>query len=201
VKIPEITKIETEVVAVKAEINLPISEEISKLDENMVEIAQPKPQNLQTFANVSALSLSSIRVKKELLEAQKGFIKEEIVLPTEAFTENQMLEYWYKYADRLGEKGHRIMESLLRINNPKLQSTTIIHEMPNDGSKIDFEREKHELLVFLRSHLHNHEISIEIIVNEKLENKFAFTDADKYNRLREINPNLELLKKTFDLDF
>jgi hypothetical protein len=41
---------------------------------------------------------------------------------------------------------------------------------------------------------------IEVVVNEKVENKFAFTPLDKYNRLNEINPNLELLKKTFDLD-
>ena len=41
---------------------------------------------------------------------------------------------------------------------------------------------------------------LEIVVNEKVENKFAFTPLDKYNRLNEINPNLELLKKTFDLD-
>jgi hypothetical protein len=39
-----------------------------------------------------------------------------------------------------------------------------------------------------------------VVVNEKVENKFAFTPQDKYNRLNEINPNLDLLKKTFDLD-
>ena len=38
-------------------------------------------------------------------------------------------------------------------------------------------------------------------INEKIENKYAFTDEDKYNRLKEINPNLDLLKKTFELDY
>lgn len=93
------------------------------------------------------------------------------------------------------------MESLLMINDPKLEGTTIIHELPNDGSKIDFETQIHGLLGYLRGHLHNHDITIEIVVNEKIENKFAFTPLDKFNRLNEINPNLELLKKTFDLDF
>ena len=92
------------------------------------------------------------------------------------------------------------MESLLRINDPKLEGTTVIHELPNEGSKIDFEREKHDLLTYLRSHLHNHEISIEVSVNEKMDSKKAFTTLDKYNRLNEINPNLEVLKKLFDLD-
>lgn len=122
-------------------------------------------------------------------------------MPSEVFTETEMLVFWNKYAQRLGDKGHKIMESLLMINNPKLDGLLIIHELPNEGSKIDFETEKHDLLNFLRSHLHNHEISIQVNVNELVEQKFAFTDQDKFERLMKINPNLELLKKAFDLDF
>ena len=92
------------------------------------------------------------------------------------------------------------MESLLLINDPTLVGTQITIELPNEGSKIDFESEKNPLLSYLRSHLHNHDITIEVIVNESVENKFAFTAQDKYNRLNELNPNLELLRKTFDLD-
>jgi hypothetical protein len=149
---------------------------------------------------VSALSLSSIRAKRELLETNKGFVKETVQLPTEPFTETEMLLQWGKYAQKLGDKGQKIMESLLMIGDPKLDGTTIIHELPNEGSKIDFETELYGLLGHLKGHLHNHDISIKVVVNEKVENKFAFTAIDKYNRLKEINPNLELLKKTFDLD-
>ncbi len=161
---------------------------------------QPTTDNQQPTTKVSSLSLSSIKAKKELLEAQKGIIKETVHLPSEIFTETEMQEFWFKYADKLGDKGYKIMESLLRINDPKLEGTTVIHELPNEGSKIDFEREKHDLLTYLRSHLHNHEISIEVSVNEKMDSKKAFTTLDKYNRLNEINPNLEVLKKLFDLD-
>ena len=159
-----------------------------------------QPTNLPEGPKFSALSLSSIRAKKELLESSKGIVKEEVHLPTETFNETDMLLQWSKYAQRLGDKGHKIMESLLLIGYPKLEGTTITHELPNGGSKIEFETEKHELLGYLRGKLHNHDITIEVVVNEKVENKFAFTPKDKYNRLNEINPNLELLKKTFDLD-
>ena len=134
-------------------------------------------------------------------ETIKSIAKEIVYLPSEIFTETEMLVFWNKYAQRLGDKGHKIMESLLMINQPKLLDTKIIHQLPNQGSKIDFETEKHDLLNYLRSHLHNHDISIQVDVNEQVEQKFAFTDLDKYNRLLEINPNLELLKKIFDLDF
>jgi hypothetical protein len=150
--------------------------------------------------SVSALSLASIRAKKELLESQKGIVKVEEKLPTKEFTETEMLTFWFKYAQRLNDKGHMIMESLLRISDPKLEGTRILYELPNEGSKIDFEKEKAELLGYLRGHLHNHDITIDVLVNESVKSKIAFTAQDKFNRLNEINPNLELLKKTFDLD-
>jgi len=149
---------------------------------------------------VSAFSLASIRAKKELQESAKGNLQEAIHLPTEAFTETDMLLHWTKYAEKLGEKGSRIMESLLLMNDPTLDGSKITIELPNEGSKIDFESEKLALLGYLKGHLHNHDITIEVIVNETVENKFAFTAQDKFNRLNELNPNLELLRKTFDLD-
>jgi len=111
-----------------------------------------------------------------------------------------MLLQWNKYAQRLGDKGRKIMESLLLVNDPKLDGTTIIHELPNEGSKIDFDSEKFDLLGYLRGKLHNHDIMIEIVVNEAMDSRRAFTAQDRFNRLNEMNPNLELLRKTFDLD-
>jgi DNA polymerase-3 subunit gamma/tau len=150
--------------------------------------------------NVSVLSLASIRAKKEMQESQKGIVKDEVHFPSEAFTETEMLDFWFKYAQRLTDKGYMIMASLLRISDPKLEGTKIIYELPNEGSKIDFDKEKPDLLGYLRGHLHNHEIAIEVVVNESVKSKIAFTAQDKYNRLNEINPHLEELRRAFDLD-
>jgi hypothetical protein len=187
---------------------IPVSDplEVPKSDASRIEPPVSKP--LQTIVpgqteigKVSALSLSSIRAKKELLEQQKNTVREEQkALPTEPFTATELLEQWYKYADRLNDKGHKIMEALLRINDPRLEGTTIIHTLPNQGSKLDFDKEKPELVAFLRAKLHNHEIGLEVEVNEEVKSKIAFTPQDKYLRLQEINPALELLRKQFDLD-
>lgn len=131
---------------------------------------------------------------------QKATVRDTVHLPTEAFTETDMLLQWNKYAQRLGDKGRKIMEALMLVNDPKLDGTTIMHELPNEGSKIDFEGEKFDLLGYLRGKLHNHDIMIEIIVNENMDSRRAFTPQDRFNRLNEMNPNLELLRKTFDLD-
>lgn len=150
---------------------------------------------------VSALSLSSIRAKRELEKANSSIVRNVADLPKEAFTHTDMLLHWNKYAQRLSDKGYKIMESLLLINEPKLNGTMIIHELPNEGSKIDFDSEKHDLLGYLRGKLHNHDIQIEVVVNETVENKFAFLPQDKFNRLNEINPALDVLRRTFDLEF
>ncbi len=159
-----------------------------------------KPSLEETTPKVSAFSLASIKAKRDLQESNKSIVKEIVHLPNEPFTETDMLLHWNKYAQKLGEKGFRIMESLLLINDPTLDGSVITIELPNEGSKIDFESEKNGLLGHLKGHLHNHDIIINVVVNESVENKFAFTPQDKYNRLNEINPSLELLRKTFDLD-
>ena len=172
------------------------AEEVSVSDKSKMVNQQSEILNLK----VSALSMSSIRAKKELEAQLKPQEKQHDELPIEPFTETQMLEQWIKYANRLGDKGYKILESLLLLNDPKLDGTTIIHELPNESSKIDFEGEKHDLLGYLRGKLHNHNITIQIVINEKIELKKAFTIQEKYERLKGINPALELLKKTFDLD-
>ncbi len=148
---------------------------------------------------VSALSLASIRAKRELAESTKLVTREEVHL-TEPFTETDLLLHWTKFAQKLGDKGQKIMESYLLISDPKLEGTKIIHELPNESSRIDFEMEKHNLLGYLRGKLHNHDITLEVVVNESIENKKTFTSQDKFNRLNEINPTLEMLRRTFDLD-
>ena len=145
------------------------------------------------------MSLSSIRAKKQMAENLKSVVKEVVHLPSEAFTETEMLEQWVKYAQRLNDKGQHIVASLLTINNPTLDKTTIIHELPNESSKIDFEKDK-ELLSYLRARLHNHDITINVKVNETLVLKKSYTAQDKYNRLVELNPNLEMMRNLFGLE-
>jgi hypothetical protein len=151
---------------------------------------------------VSALSLSSIRMKRELEQSQKANVKSHDELPKEPFTETDMLLNWNKFAQRLSDNGQKIMSTYMQINDPVLDKdgVTIRLELPNEGSKVDFDNNKLELLGYLRGKLHNHDITIETHVNEAVSKKHAFTPEEKYEKLRAINPALEMLRKMFDLD-
>jgi hypothetical protein len=161
---------------------------------------QAESPQVEKTVRVSAFSLKSIKAKKELEQQAKAAIGEENHLPTESFNKTDMMMQWTRYAQRLGDRGQKIMESLMLMSDPKLQGTTIVHELPNEGTKIDFESGKTDLLGYLRGKLHNHDIDLKIVVNESIDSRKAFTPQDRYNRLNQINPSLELLRKTFDLD-
>ncbi len=132
--------------------------------------------------------------------SSKSYVKPTSVLLTEEFNETDMRLHWNKYAERLGQKGLKIMESILLISDPVLNGTTISYELPNEGSRLDFESQMNGLLGYLKGHLHNHDITIDVIVNEEIQLKRAYNNQDRYNRFLEINPNIELLRSTFGLD-
>ena len=63
-----------------------------------------------------------------------------------------------------------------------------------------FRKGKTKLLNFLREKLNNFGIEILVTLNETVEKKFAYTPLEKYKKMKEINPLLEKLRQTFELD-
>ncbi|MEZ4797655.1 MAG: DNA polymerase III subunit gamma/tau [Flavobacteriaceae bacterium] len=150
--------------------------------------------------STSGLSLSSIKKKKEHLIKQMEVVLDEEDLPKDEFTEAQMQETWEKFVDDLEQNGKYNFASILRIDTPKLIDSTIHLEFPNATNKVEVERQQYDLLSFIRKELNNYDISLEITINEEKVKQYAYTAKEKYQKLKEKNPNLALLKKTFDLD-
>tara|TARA_R110000751_G_scaffold76447_1_gene154154 strand:+ start:13801 stop:15636 length:1836 start_codon:yes stop_codon:yes gene_type:complete len=186
----------------------PIKEapEPEKVKEELVsepkESYQPKKINIKTSEKrVSGLSLSSIKVKKEHENTKSPNIAEED-LPNDAFEEKDMQEHWDDFVHQLEKQGRKILASNLQTDVPKLKNeNTIWIELPNDTMKKEIEREQSLMLDYLKQKLNNYSISLYITVNEEVAKKFAFTPEEKYEKLKEKNPNIELLRKEFDLDF
>ncbi|MEL6976620.1 MAG: DNA polymerase III subunit gamma/tau, partial [Bacteroidota bacterium] len=179
--------------AAMVETEAPISQEVE---------ASPKPIAIaKSEKRVSGLSLSSIKAKKEHQNTKKPDTVDE-ELPEEAFTEAQMLEHWNTFVAHLEGKGKKILASNLQTDVPKLKDeNTLWIELPNSTMKKEIEREQGGLMQYLRENLNNHAISLHITVNEEVAKKFAFTPEEKYEKLKEKNPAIELLRKEFDLDF
>ena len=92
------------------------------------------------------------------------------------------------------------MSSTMNMAKLTLNEHTLTVEFPNTGSKLSFEENLYDMLSFIQKKLNNYHLKIDVTVNEKIEVKKAYTIDDKLNYLKELNPALELLIKTFDLD-
>lgn len=169
----------------------------------------PEPQaaeipkiNISNLPNrVSGLSLSSIKAKKEFEKSKKEEVIDESNLPKEKFTEEQMQHYWNKYVAKLEEEGKKIMASNLTVDTPRLKNeSTIWIETPNEGIKHDIINQQNALMAYLKKKLKNYFVSLHITVNEETAKKFIFTPQEKYEKLREANPLIDLLRKEFDLE-
>lgn len=148
----------------------------------------------------SGLSLKSIRAKKEHQIKQQEQVVDEENLPREAFTEEEMLNAWQTYVEKIGDDGKHNLASILSIDTPKLKDTEIHVTYPNSTNKVEVERDQYELMGFLRKTLSNYDVTLHIDVNETMEKKYAYSPQEKYEKLKDKNPNIEVLRRSFDLD-
>lgn len=150
---------------------------------------------------ISGLSLSSLKAQKEHQLKKIDVVIDEDELPKESFTEEDLLKHWETYIQKLDKTGKKIMASNLSSDKPKIvDETQICIELPNGTMKKEIEREQFQLLKYLRKELNNYSIELKISVNEEIAKKFAYTPEEKYQKLKEINPAIDLLRKEFDLD-
>jgi DNA polymerase-3 subunit gamma/tau len=150
---------------------------------------------------VSGLSISSLKAKKEHELNRIEVVLDEDALPKDDFTEEDLRKHWADFVHEIDAKGQKILASNLNTDIPKLKENfTISIELPNGTMKKEIERGNYDLMEYLRAKLNNHFIQLEISVNEATAKKFAFTPEEKYEKLREKNPAIDLLRKEFDLD-
>ncbi|WP_111307187.1 DNA polymerase III subunit gamma/tau [Confluentibacter sediminis] len=148
----------------------------------------------------SGLSLSSIKAKKEHQIKQMDVVLDEENLPNEPFTQHALIEFWNQFVKQLQDKGRHNLASILSIDTPKVVGSTVYLEFPNATNKVELERQQYDLLIFLRKSLNNYSIDLSISVNEEKEKQYAYSTLEKFEKLKAKNPNIDILRKTFDLD-
>ena len=179
-------------------------EKISDQSDNDINIPldlTKKPKiELKNYTS-SGLSLKSIQRKKDhQIKLMDVEIKPEN-LPKKPFNQDQLIKSWNDYVNIIEGQGRHNLAAILKIDKPKISEGNIITiELPSSMNKIELKEQKNELLKYVRNSLENHEIELEISVNESIEKKFIYTNEEKYEKLKEKNQSLEILRKTFNLD-
>ena len=176
--------------------NLIIKDNIISKEE-MIDI-KPKLDLKIDQKSTSRLSLKSIERKEDANELSTNDIIQEPSDNT-PYTELDIIALWEKYSEMMEENGKYNIASILRIDKPKLNNETIEVTLPNSTNKIELESVKTEMLEYFRDNLKNKDIYLNITVDEGIQEKFIYTDKDKYDLMRKKNPNIEILKDTFNL--
>lgn len=183
----------------------PISVEYLSLDQYKTTESPKKPRKLDLKidsirSGVSSLSLKSIQEKKQLQAQQKTSDPNSVEKRTNTFTLESFLEAWHQYADQIKAEGMFNLHSHLTMEKPELEGTEIILNYPNETIKIEVEREQGALLNYLANKLGNDLLSLKINVVESAEKRYAYTPEEKYMQLKELNPLLDVLRSSLDLD-
>ncbi|MFT5890650.1 MAG: DNA polymerase-3 subunit gamma/tau, partial [Dokdonia sp.] len=175
-------------------------EAIPETSQPAIEQENRQPKVAISKERISGLSLKSLQRKKELEEKLKDQKVDVTNLPKEPFTEIALQAAWQEYVSKISQKGEKIIASNLEADTPKLNGTVIKLEYPNATMKIEVERAQGPLLEFLKRKLSNYDITLDIQVNEEVQRKYAYTGPERYDKLREQNPDLDILKRVFDLE-
>ena len=117
------------------------------------------------------------------------------------FSQQQLEAIWDKYATDLKEKGKTNLATSLLSKRPVLENeTTIQFTITNKALEEAINEDKQNFLGFLRKELNNYSIQLNLVMTSMEDKTNLYTATDRFNRLAEKNPNINKLKKTFDLD-
>ena len=174
--------------------------------EETTEKIEVKKNNIKGNVNlstkiISGLSLSSLHEKKkienEILLSSKNEINKS---SNKEFSQNQLSKYWILFATEIEKNGEKNLSSILQISEPFIKNINEIHyTVSNNINKTELEKNKHKIIRFLSKKLKNDFLKIKVFVNKLEEKKFIYSSKEKFDKMKEINPIIEKMRKEFKL--
>ncbi len=162
----------------------------SKVQENpSAYITPPKPTKLISIQDLLAEEKDK---KRRALEDQAR----------DDFSHDQLIIIWKKYAFEMREQGKDTFFHALTKRDPTFISQEKIELILENNIQVEYIRPLlDDFINFLRSNLNNYFIEIEFTLNTTdLPDTKPLTGKDKFKSMASKNPNLMILKNTFNLD-
>ena len=156
-------------------------------------------KGIDGIKNISALSISSLKLKK-LAKEEKDFIEAKKKKSTDEFDMNDLKNKIDLYSKKINEMGKKSLSSIILINDPTIEKNSITFTLPSKASLNEFEIEKENFTKFLRNELNNYEIKILSKIEEKKNQEYYSSPTEKLAKLVEINPLVGKFKDDLKLD-
>ena len=156
-------------------------------------------ENVKEVENISALSLSSLKLKKQARE-EKDLIESEKKKSSDIFNLNSLKDKIKKYSKKINDLGKKSLSSLLEMNEPTLEENSITFTLPSKVSLSEFEKEREAFTIFLQKELNNYNIKVLSKIEEKKNGDYFSSPTEKLTKLIEINPLVGKFKEDLKLD-
>ena len=179
-----------------------LSDENTKEEKKFRSIKPTESTNkkgVDDIKNISALSISSLKLKKQAKE-EKDFIEAEKKKSTDEFDINDLKNKVDLYSKKINEMGKKSLSSIILINDPTIENNSVTFTLPSKASFNEFEIDKEYFTKFLRTELNNYEIKILAKIEEKKNQEYYSSPNEKLAKLVEINPLVGKFKDDLKLD-
>jgi DNA polymerase-3 subunit gamma/tau len=121
-------------------------------------------------------------------------------LPKQGFTEEHMQRIWNERVQHLFAGKPSLLSSLTK-RPPKLTENLLIELTLDSEHELETVNENRSaLLEDIRKNLNNFSIQLQTPVDAVLTSKKAYTPKEKYEKMREMNPHLDMLRERFGLE-
>ena len=137
------------------------------------------------------------KIENEILLRSKNEINKS---SNKHFNQDQLSKYWILFANEIEKNGEKNLSSILQISEPYVKNINEIHySVSNNINKKELEKNKNKLISFLSKKLENDFLKIKVSVNKLDEKKFIYSSKEKFDKMKEINPTIEKMRKEFKL--
>ena len=168
--------------------------------EKNIEKLIKKNNKSSTQEEVSAFSISSLKIKREKIQ-EKELIDKDEDRRNNSFEDFELKIKWKDFANDLSRQNKENLASILQINEPNLGNDfKITYDVPSNSSKNELREIKGDLLIYLKNIFKNDLIEIEFLVNKSNSKEYFSTPEERFKKLSDLNPNLIKLKKDLKLD-
>lgn len=121
-------------------------------------------------------------------------------LPKTVFSEGKLVNLWSEYSNQLIKRGDKSLASIMMASKPTIKDFHVYYSLPNQLMADQLERLRPRLLKYLREALNNYSVDLTIKIEVAEVKKFVYTPQEKFEKLQELNPTIDLLRKLFGLD-
>jgi len=201
---------EERIIEVKAEADIQIKAEIpdlAPLPENEPETKPPAVPEIPSFSDdvpkvEDVLNGNITENPKKEKKIEEPVIETVAVEEVKELSDEALQEHWNGYALKIKEEEPRL-SSTLQNHKPVLQEDGSLKlTIANESQLKAIAKTKPYLLNYLRGQLkvNELELNLEVGETEEMEQRY-YTQAEKFQFLAQKNPELNNLKKQFNLDF